>query len=191
MAGKYHLLAAVAVGACATALSAAVADRLTATTETAALKDPTGKPVGSVRVETAGGKTKITVRASDLPPGYHGIHIHTKGVCDPNAKDPATGSPFFSAGPHFDLDHRSHPAHTGDLPDLLVTGDGRGVAEVTTDRFRPDQLLDADGSAVIIHAAPDNQANIPNRYTKSGPDAETRKTGDSGARIACGVIARH
>jgi Cu-Zn family superoxide dismutase len=185
MAARHHLLAVAAL----VALGAGAAERLTRDAGgRAVIKDADGKNVGSLSVEEEDGRTKLTVTSQDLPPGYHGFHIHAKGVCDPRSKDPKTGSPFFSAGPHFDLASHEHPAHSGDLPDLLVTGDGKGHAEAETDRFRLNQLLDSDGSAIIIHALPDNQANIPNRYTKSGPDAETRKTGDSGARLACGVI---
>lgn len=67
---------------------------------------------------------------------------------------------------------------------------GLARAEFQTDSFTVDELLDADGSAVIIHAGPDNYANIPTRYSTSGPDAVTLATGDAGARIACGVIER-
>lgn len=196
MPGKYRLVAIVAFGAGATALGAVAAGRILAqpTAGGAVIKDAKGRTVGSLRIEDeGGGKTRITVTSKGLPPGYHGFHIHMKGVCDPRSTDPATGSPFFSAGPHFDLASHSHPDHTGDLPDLLVDADGTGRATVVTDRFHPGQLLDRDGSAIIIHALPDNQANIPKRYSaqgKSGPDAESLKAGDSGGRIACGVITR-
>jgi superoxide dismutase, Cu-Zn family len=197
MPGKYHLLTVVALGAGAAALSATMADRFLTQPGMpggAAIKDATGKTVGSLRVQDDGTHdARITVNVKDLPPGYHGFHIHAKGVCDPKSTDPKTGSPFFSAGPHLDLGRHSHPDHTGDLPDLLVTAAGTGRATFTTDRFQLRRLLDADGSAIVIHAQADNQANIPQRYQtggKPGPDAESRKTGDSGARIACGVIAK-
>jgi Cu-Zn family superoxide dismutase len=198
MPGKYHLLAFVVLGGGATALAATAAEKMLdqpGILVGAVIRNTSGKNVGALRVEDQGRhKAKITISSRGLPPGYHGFHIHKKGICDPKSLDPATGSPFFSAGPHFDLDAHSHPKHSGDLPDLLVAADGTGHATVVTDRFRVRQLLDNDGSAIIIHALPDNQANIPKRYSepggKTGPDAESRKTGDSGARIACGVISK-
>lgn len=69
---------------------------------------------------------------------------------------------------------------------LYVNSDGTGELTVLTDRFTLDELMDEDGSAVLVHENPDNFANIPERY--GGPDAETLKAGDSGARIACGVV---
>jgi Cu-Zn family superoxide dismutase len=198
MPGKYSLIAILALGAGATALGAAATGKILGQPSVpvgAVIKNVAGKTVGSIHVEDQGRhKSKITVTAKGLPAGYHGFHVHKKGVCDAKSIDPKTGSPFFSAGPHFDLGAHSHPNHSGDLPSLLITADGTGHTTIVTDRFRMRQLLDADGSAIIIHALPDNQANIPKRYGepggKTGPDAETRKTGDSGARIACGVISK-
>ena len=198
MPGKYHLIAIVGLGAGATALGAAATNKIIgdpAVPVGAVIRDAAGKTVGSLRVEDQGRhKTKIIVTAKGLTAGYHAFHVHKKGVCDAKSVDPKTGSPFFSAGPHFDLGSHSHPNHSGDLPPLLIGADGTGRATIVTDRFRVRQLLDADGSAIIIHALPDNQANIPKRYGepggKTGPDAESRKTGDSGARIACGVISK-
>jgi superoxide dismutase, Cu-Zn family len=197
MPGRFHMLAILALGGGAAALGAAVAGRVTGQPGIvvgATIKNAAGRTVGSLRVEDEGNhRTKLTVTSRGLAPGYHGFHIHKKGVCDPRSLDPATGSPFFSAGPHFDLGRHSHPQHSGDLPPLLVAADGTGHATVVTDRFRVPQLLDRDGSAIVIHALPDNQANIPGRYAaagKAGPDAESRKTGDSGARVACGVITK-
>ncbi|MFF5208731.1 superoxide dismutase family protein [Streptosporangium sp. NPDC000396] len=161
----------------------------------AVIKDAQGNPVGLMDIDTRpGGKTRIRVAVRNLPPGYHGFHIHTVGTCDPNSTDPATGSPFFSAGPHFNLGSGSHPNHSGDLPSLLVGEDGTGRAAAFTDRFQVKQLFDEDGSSIVIHALPDNDSNIPDRYKgtrgEAGPDADTLKTGDSGKRIACGVITR-
>ncbi|MBB2911415.1 Cu-Zn family superoxide dismutase [Streptosporangium becharense] len=164
----------------------------------AVIRNAAGREVGVLRVEhQLYNRSRVTVRVKGLRPGYHGFHIHAKGVCDPASVDPVTGSPFFSAGPHFTLRSAVHGDHSGDLPNLLVAADGTGEAVVVTDRFRVGQLFDRDGSSVVIHALPDNHANIPDRYTHQpdstgtrGPDAETRKAGDSGGRVACGVIIR-
>jgi Cu-Zn family superoxide dismutase len=195
MPGKYHLFTIAALAGGVATLGAMATGRThgqPGTLVDAVIRNAEGKDVGFLRIEDQDDHmSKVTVTAHGLPPGYHGFHIHNKGVCDPRSRDPKTGSPFFSAGPHFDLDAHSHPEHSGDLPDLLVGADGTGKATAVTDRFGARQLLDGDGSAIIIHAMPDNQANIPKRYTETGPDAETLKTGDSGARLACGVIAEH
>ncbi len=74
------------------------------------------------------------------------------------------------------------------MPVLLVGADGTAQASFTTDRVTLADVLDANGAAIIIHAAPDNYANIPTRYAPGGPDAATLATGDSGARVACGVV---
>jgi Cu-Zn family superoxide dismutase len=75
------------------------------------------------------------------------------------------------------------------MPVLLVNSDGTGEARFKTDRFALKDLFDEDGSAIIIHALPDNYANIPERY--GDVDQETLATGDSGNRIACGAIQKH
>ena len=71
---------------------------------------------------------------------------------------------------------------------MQVRGDGSADLVTTTDAFDMDAVLDADGSAVIVHTGPDNFANIPSRYAPSGPDAKTQATGDAGDRAACGVV---
>ncbi|MEV8635416.1 superoxide dismutase family protein [Streptosporangium sp. NPDC051023] len=195
---KTHLALIVALGVGVVSVGAAaaaesVADR-SGRQAHAVIKNVDGAVVGSLRIDHERyGKSRVTVTVRGLTAGYHGFHIHTTGICDPTSTDPATGSPFFSAGGHFNLGTGGHADHSGDLPALLVGADGTASASVVTDRFRVDQLLDKDGSAVIVHALPDNHANIPARYTdangKAGPDEATLKTGDSGGRIGCGVIS--
>lgn len=156
----------------------------------AELKDAEGRTVGSVDVQDAGdGKSRVNVKTKDLPPGFHGLHLHEKGVCDASATDPQTGSPFSSSGAHWGSG--DHPGHEGDLPDLLVGEDGSGDASYLTDRFGVDKLLSGEGRSLMVHEKPDNHGNIPERYKtngQSGPDAETRKAGDTGARIACAEL---
>lgn len=113
-----------------------------------------------------------------LPPGFHGFHLHTVGTCTPD---------FKAAMGHLRNPGESEADQKGAFPPLLVKQDGTAFSVFQTDRFNLDDLQDADGSAVLVHADPDNFANIPKRYA-AAPDQETMDTGDSGARIACGVV---
>ncbi len=158
---------------------------------TAVLRNQAGSGIGKVRLVEKPGGVVVAVTARGLSPGFHGLHVHAVGACDPS-----TAAPFTSAGGHFNPGGVSHGEHAGDLVPLLVTRNGTAQLRFATDRFTIGQLLDADGSAVIVHAARDNLANIPTRYHShthnvSGPDADTLATGDAGGREACGVIRGH
>ena len=156
-------------------------------TARAALRNAAGDRVGKVFFKQRRGGDEVLVfgRARNLTPGFHGFHIHTTGVCEP---------PFTSAGGHYNPDGASHRDHAGDMPSLLINGDGRGFVAFATDRFTIDELRAGDGSAVMVHAGSDNFANIPTRYRspasppEGGPDPETLATGDAGSRMACGVV---
>ncbi|MEP7293055.1 MAG: superoxide dismutase family protein [Chloroflexota bacterium] len=150
---------------------------------TALLVDAAGGNTGIVTFsDRVDGKVVIVAQVLNLTPGFHGFHIHTTGACE-------TGDPAFdSAGGHLDMAGVTHFDHAGDLPVLLVNADGTGELMVVTDRFTLADLLDQDGAAVMIHANADNYTNIPERYGQ--PDEETLTGGDSGDRVACGVIAQ-
>jgi Cu-Zn family superoxide dismutase len=151
---------------------------------TAVLRDAEGERVGRVVVERRGRRTFVTARVTrGVEPGFHGFHVHAVGRCEP---------PFTSAGGHLARRGQDHQEHVGDLPVLLVGRDRQAYLRTATDRFTPGSLRTGDGSAFMIHAAADNYANVPDRYRQedgtAGPDEETRTTGDSGARVACGVV---
>ncbi len=148
----------------------------------ATLVNAAGESVGSVRFERRGRSQalRVTVVVRKLSPGYHGFHVHTTGKCE--------GRSFVTAGPHLNPGMTSHPMHAGDMPALLVGSGGKAEARFVTDRFTIAELRDADGSAAMIHALPDNEANIPKDRYDPDPDAMTLATGDSGARVACGVV---
>ncbi len=170
------------------------------------LRDVDGDVVGIVHMaRIQKGRVAVSARVRGIQPAsaFHGFHIHETGICDPDAMDPTTGEtvPFSSAGGHFNLTNSIHGEHVGDFPVLLVTDDGTGRAHFVTDRFKLRDLFDADRSAVMIHAGLDNYANIPattdgeRRYHSHlenvfGPDSATKKTGDAGDRLACGVVRR-
>jgi Cu-Zn family superoxide dismutase len=142
------------------------------------LRDVAGDVVGAVTFTQQGGHVLVHGQVSGLPEGFHGFHIHAIGQCTEN---------FLSAAGHLNPTGGGHPTHHGDMPVLLVNADGSGETRFQTDRFLVQALFDQDGSAVIVHADPDNYANIPTRYAPQA-DATTLATGDAGGRIACGVI---
>jgi len=139
-----------------------------------------GEKVGALTLTQEADGVRVAVEASNLPPGFHGFHIHAVGKCEP---------PFTSAAGHFNPTNQSHSHHAGDLPNLLVNADGKASAVLKSTRFKIADLFDADGSALIVHADPDNHANIASRY-KPDPDQATLSTGDAGGRIGCGVISK-
>lgn len=168
-----------------------------AETITAQLKTPEGTPVANATIDWSGGYATVTVETiagGILTPGFHGLHIHSVGKCEPNSVAPSGGAPgnFNSAGGHLQVPgHTTHPA-SGDLTSLEVRADGSAKLVTTTDAFTKADLSGPQGSALIIHEGADNFANIPPRYTvdgKPGPDEQTMATGDAGKRVACAVLA--
>ncbi|WP_081706588.1 superoxide dismutase family protein [Nocardia sp. CNY236] len=155
------------------------------------LKDASGAAVGSANFTEAGDHLQVTVEARGLRPGFHGLHIHQVGKCQPNSVAP-TGGPagdFLSAGGHLQVGSaNAHPA-SGDLTSLEVRDDGAATLVTTTDSVTLD---DIEGKALVVHAGADNFGNIPDRYRRAdgvaGPDEATLATGDAGGRVACGII---
>ncbi|HVE97643.1 MAG TPA: superoxide dismutase family protein [Mycobacteriales bacterium] len=155
------------------------------------LKDAAGTEVGQATIGDTGQRMLVRVTARGVTPGFHGFHVHSVGQCDGS-----TTPPFTSAGGHLNPSGAAHGAHDGDMPPLYADAGGGISASFATDAFTSAELYDADGAALILHAGPDNVANIPARYsftnpdgtTGSGPDSTTRATGDAGARTACGVL---
>ena len=148
---------------------------------TAEMAAADGSPVGRVTFTEQGGKLTVEARLTNLPPGFHGFHVHAVGKCERSTP------PFTSAGGHLVAGDQAHPAHAGDQPVLLVLADRTAELRFSTDRYKLSDLQTADGRAVIVHANPDNYANVPTRYVRQ-PDATTTATGDAGDRIACGVV---
>ena len=163
------------------------------------LKTADGTSVATADIVFSGGYATLTVKTTapgQLTPGFHGLHIHSVGKCEPNSVAPTGGAPadFNSAGPHFQVSgHTAHPA-SGDLASLQVRGDGSASLVTTTDAFTAADLQAGTKTAIIIHEKADNFANIPpERYQQvngtPGPDETTMATGDAGKRVACGVIS--
>lgn len=148
-------------------------------TARATLRNAAGTLLGEAFLTQVDGEVFVEVEVSGLPAGFHGFHIHTTGTCSPD---------FGAAGGHFNPGGADHPGHAGDMPVLLAKADGTAEGAFVTDRFTLADLVAGDGSALIVHASPDNYANIPTARYDPDPDATTLATGDAGARLACGVV---
>jgi Cu-Zn family superoxide dismutase len=149
----------------------------------ARLIDVTGVEQGQVDFVEQNGQVRVQLRLDGATAGFHGFHVHSTGTC----RNP-DGTPNFAlAGGHYGHDPVNgvvHGRHPGDLPPVLVGAAGTGRATLSTQSFG---VADVVGRAVIVHAGPDNLANIPTRYV-AVPDDTTLGTGDAGARSYCGVI---
>jgi Cu-Zn family superoxide dismutase len=151
-----------------------------------AMQNVDGEEVGQLTFTTVDDGVQVTGEFMNVPAGEHGLHVHQVGICDPTLE-----TPFESAGPHFnpaDAPHGDKPsaeetadehvAHAGDLGNITIADDGTGTVDVTTNRFtlgEGDASLSGEyGSSIVLHEKAD--------------DLTTQPSGDSGARIACGVI---
>ncbi|HKZ08867.1 MAG TPA: superoxide dismutase family protein [Methylomirabilota bacterium] len=144
----------------------------------AVIKDKDGKQVGQATLIQTPEGVRIAVSGFRLPPGVHGLHIHAVGVCQPPE--------FTTAGAHFNPTGKKHGLqspdgpHAGDLPNLTANAIGEGgidvVNKLVTLTPGANSLLGANGTSIIIHTAAD--------------DMKTDPTGNSGGRIACGVISK-
>jgi Cu-Zn family superoxide dismutase len=157
----------------------------------AQLETADGEPAGTVTLSAVDGGLELSAEVEGIEPGFHGFHVHEAGECDPEAVVEGEPVAFGSAGGHYTAGSESHGEHTGDFPALSAGSDGTATATVVVPELTLEELQDQDGSAIIVHADPDNLANVPSRYESNGmpgPDAETLEAGDSGDRVACGVL---
>ena len=119
----------------------------------------------------------LSLKTIRMPPGSHGVHIHSVGTCEPRS--------FVSAGPHLNPFNKMHGtlnpqgSHLGDLPNLVIAPDQTGSLIIKLPPTTTDLeafIFDSDGSALVIHDAADDYLSDP--------------SGNSGSRIACGVLIK-
>ena len=177
----FNIMKAAVTAAALTALSVSVFAKAEAAEGEATIIDRNGKTIGSMLIQdTPSGIVRITVSATGISPGWHGVHIHETGACD-------TADGFKSAGGHLSGSHKhgimvEGGPHPGDLPNQMVHEGGQLAAEI----YGPPSLklmgeeqasvFDSDGSAFVIHSGRDDYASQP--------------SGDAGERIACGIIEK-
>ena len=165
---------AVSLTGCAGMMQPATTDN----TAAAELRNASGQTVGTAALTEVSGGVRIVLEMRGLPPGAKGVHIHEVGRCEPPG--------FTSSGGHFNPEGKQHGAlnpqgsHAGDLPNITIGANGSGRLETMTTQVTlsqgPRSILGDTPRALVVHAAPD--------------DFKTDPTGNSGARIACGVIVK-
>lgn len=141
------------------------------------LQDAEGKNIGTVTLTQTKEGVRFVGKFSDLKPGSHGIHVHEKAKCE--------GPSFESAGGHFNPARKKHGLanpkgpHSGDFPNIEVSAGGAAAFDFVNPRVSlqgKHGLLEGGGTALVVHADPD--------------DGKSDPAGNSGARVACGVIRR-
>jgi Cu-Zn family superoxide dismutase len=168
------VLSAPATSASTTATPAPGAGSLTAQ-----LQAPDGRQVATATFEFTNGYVTVTVKTvapGILAPGFHGLHVHEIGKCEPNSVAPAGGPPgnFLSAGGHLQAPGHTGKPESGDLTSLEVRQDGSAYLVTTTDAFTRDQLLGPNKTALMVHGA--DGGDMPGM------------AGGPMERVACGVI---
>lgn len=141
------------------------------------LRNAAGSSVGQVTLDQTAQGVLMTATLSGLPPGTHGFHFHDVGQCTPTFE--AAGEHFNPSGKQHGLRNAAGP-HAGDLPNLNIPESGTVRLEmiatgVSLGRGKAN-LLDGNGSALVIHNFADDHTTDP--------------SGNSGTRVACGVVQR-
>ena len=144
------------------------------------IKNAQGAKIGTAKFTSTGSGVKVSVKVSQLPPGEHGIHIHNVGKCEAPAFTTAGGH-FNPTSAHHGVNNTQDPhPHLGDLANLTVGHNGKASANFTvsgaTLEDGPNSLFHDGGTSLVIHAKADD--------LKSDP------SGNSGDRIACGVLEK-
>ena len=179
-ANSYLVLNITAIIAICGACSTAQRMENSVSAATAIMYNTSGQPIGTAQIwQDKNGSVNVEIASISLPGGTHGIHFHEVAKCE------ASASPAFAtAGAHYNPMGMEHGLqnpkgpHAGDNPNIVIPAGGVGKVAFSTDRVSltpgTRTLFDADGSSLVIHANADDQMTNP--------------SGNSGARIACGVV---
>ncbi|MFM5930364.1 MAG: superoxide dismutase family protein [Novosphingobium sp.] len=137
-----------------------------------------GRDAGYAVIVVRRDKATLRIAATSISEGEHGLHFHTTGSCK--------GPKFAGAGGHLNPMNAQHGAknpagsHMGDLPNVTADASGLLFADIPLNgsaKALAAQMFDKDGTAIVLHAAPDDYMTDP--------------SGNSGDRIACGVFKKN
>ena len=148
------------------------------TSKTINLKDGSGKSVGTAKIRQSGTGVEVHLKLHHMTPGDHAVHFHQEAKCE--------GPDFQSAGPHFNPDGKKHGLispdgpHAGDMANVRVNGKGEADVNILDKMVNLNDdnhsLFSNGGTSIVIHA--------------KGDDNKTDPSGNSGDRVACGVITK-
>ena len=128
---------------------------------------------GTVGFQSVGQKVRVEARVAGLTPGAHGFHVHEAGDC--SAADASSAKGHFNPASKSHGHHDGAERHAGDMPNLMADASGKATLVVELDMLSlnegPAGILKR---SVVIHADPD--------------DYKSQPAGNSGKRVACGVI---
>lgn len=137
-----------------------------------------GKKLGMVMLQETPAGVLVSADVTGLPAGDHGFHFHQKGLCDTATKFDSSGG-HFAGGDHQHGYMTANGPHGGDMPNQHVGADGLLKTQILNTGVTlspgPKSVFDADGTALVIHAAADDYSSQP--------------SGNAGGRIACAVIS--
>ncbi|GJM11420.1 MAG: hypothetical protein DHS20C11_36960 [Lysobacteraceae bacterium] len=133
----------------------------------AGLIDISGERIGTVTIKPLATGLSVHIAVEGIAPGPHGMHLHQAGRCEIEQS-------FATAGSHLAGEGHAHGSHAGDLPNLIADASGNARTQTTVESLSLTDIIDSDGSALIIHA--------------SGDDLQSSPGGGAGPRIACAAF---
>ncbi len=165
---------AIALSALSIAVLSGCASSMSGPSASAELLPRSGSTVsGTISFFETEGRLRVEAKVVGLTPGEHGFHVHEAGDC--SAPDASSAKGHFNPMSKMHGHHASDEHHGGDMPNLIANAQGEAIYAADLRGLTLSGPTGVVGRSVVIHADPD--------------DYKSQPAGNSGKRIACGVIA--